>query len=711
MFDEYVAQLRYLEGTGREEFMKSVARIYERCQFESLTHISRGVLVVGEVQSGKTASFTGLSALAIDRGIPLVIVLAGTKKPLLEQTTARLAKDLNLNPGELDGEIVLIEQPVKRDLVALENIFLGHIGAVIVTCLKTAAGVRKATTVVDALRASRGNDPILVIDDEGDQAGLNIEHRRGRNSRTYSAILELRRRALKHAYVAYTATPQANLLIDLEDWLSPDFVVVLDSPPSYVGARDLFSVGAPFYRPIPLSEVGSATKPSFGDAPPFSLLQALAYFVCLCIYRKRGGLSIDPISMLIHPHSTMAVHDFYATWTRQIMDSWPELLLEFGAESLPAQLIQAAVEELARSVPSAHLTEVGMDDLSTLISEGREQLLETQVRVLNSDALRSSEQSIAWEEAHNWIVIGGQKLERGYTIENLAVTYMPRGPGGNIADTIQQRGRFFGHKRGYETALRGWLNPDIRDSFVDILDFEESARSELRIIDREGGSLKDWRRRFALTPSLQATREAVVSLDHRRVKLTAGWRFRQERLFDPELSHLRSLVEDTVEYWRSKGSPYPRDNRDVDPDERHHFVSVDLEEVITTLSDWPMGVQERFELDSLLQGLVLYGRRQPHLQAHILLMGNLKVRVRSRDKKSSGAPIESWRIDNLHQGRSGTYPGDGAMRTEDAVTIQIHNVKPRIDRYSETDFAPVLAVAVAWPVGFERQLLLQSDDS
>jgi len=92
-------------------------------------------------------------------------------------------------------------------------------------------------------------------------------------------------------------------------------------------------------------------------------------------------------------------------------------------------------------------------------------------------------------------------------------------------------------------------------------------------------------------------------------------------------------------------------------------------------------------------------------------MGNLKVRVRSRDKKSAGASIEAWRIDNLHQGWSGTYPGDGAMRTEDAVTIQIHNVKPRIDRYSETDFAPVLAVAVAWPVGFERQLLLQSDDS
>jgi hypothetical protein len=667
------------------------------------------VLVVGEVQSGKTASFTGLSTFAIDRGVPLVVILAGTKRPLLQQTTARLAQDLGIRVGDPSGEIVLVEQPVKRDLAELDEVFRSDESAVIVTCLKTAAGVRKATAVVNTLRALRKNDPILVIDDEGDQAGLNIAHKQGKHSRTYSAILGLRRQALKHAYVAYTATPQANLLIDLEDWLSPDFVIVLDSPRSYVGSRDLFSVGSTFYRPIPSSEVDSATKPSFGDAPPFSLMQALAYFLCLCIYRDRGGTKIDPISMLIHPHSTMVVHDFYETWTRQVIQGWPELLTEFGEESVPAQLLQAAVQELARSIPGAHLSELGMFDPSVLIQDAHAQLLGTQVRVLNSDSLRSTEQSVAWNTSHNWIVIGGQKLERGYTIENLAVTYMPRSPGGNIADTIQQRGRFFGHKRHYESLLRGWLNPEIRDSFIDIAEFEDNARAELRIIDLDGGSLKDWRRRFALTPSLQATRQAVVSLDHRRITLTAGWCFRQERLYDPELASLHGLIEETVERWQSDAVPYPRDNREVDDNELHHFLSVDVHEVIATLSDWPMDVYERIELDALLQGLTLYARRQPHLQAHIVLMSNLKVRVRSRDKRSAGGPIETWRIDNLHQGRSGTYPGDGSMRTEDAVTIQVHNVKPRIDRRDEKEFAPVLALAIAWPTGFERQLLLQDE--
>lgn len=711
-FNAYLSSLAFLNDSRLGHFRDETQRILSRTSPPSETSGTQAVLVVGEVQSGKTASFTGLMAMALDAGFRIIIVLAGTKRPLLRQTTSRLSRDLKLELREVSNGCLLIDSPRKKDYELVGSHLRDNPSAtVIITTLKTAPSIKRVSSLLAELGKQIDHVPALIIDDEGDQAGLNIAHRQGRESATYAAILGLRAAAPNHSYVFYTATPQANLLIDINDRLAPDSVVVMDAAETYVGGADLFGPGSTFYRPIPTSEVPAATTPAPTDDPPRSLASGLAYFLLCLIYAKEAKPSLLPMSMLVHPHSTMASHQRYFDWLTTMVSSWSLLLQdESTADALLAQFFAPARQELARTVPEAELSTLRLSDDEALKVEVDWALDSVSLRIMNSDRAWREFQDIDWTKSPGWVVIGGQKLERGFTLENLVVTYMPRGTGANTADTIQQRGRFFGHKRNYIALLRGWLNPDTRESFRSIVEHEDLYRAELRKIDESGESLDEWLRKFLLDPAMSPTRAPVISVSHRRLNLTQGWRFKQERLFDPALPLLQDLIRPQVEAWRSRSIPFDLDNRNVEEDSRHHVAAVDMHELLETLWVWPMHRLDREEFEVLLEGVAAFANRQSHLNAHLIFMSNLLERLRSADARSmNGAPEKDWQVDNLHQGRSANYVGDGEMKTDDALSVQIHFVSPRMDRSDTSPRHPVLALAVAWPVGFNRLMLLQTD--
>lgn len=708
-FQKYLKQLTFLDAAGKQDFTRATTKILSRCLDPRSNYSDRSLLVIGEVQSGKTASFTGLLTLAQDNGYQIIVLLAGTKISLQKQTTGRLEDDLMLTERDWTRNVVLASKPLKRETHAFASyLSLDSQRVLILICLKTEAGIRGATNVLKEVRNLGVQSVALIIDDEGDQAGLNIQHREGRQSTTYQAILGLREAAGRHSYVAYTATPQANLLLDLADSLSPQSVVVLESRPSYIGGKDLFRSGSPFYRPIPLSEVQIATQPLVTDSPPYSLMASLAYFLVALGYTQDAKFELDPVTMLIHPHSTMVVHNIYGQWINNILEAWDYYLSDpLIADQVINKFLLPARDELRRTISEEQINQVNFLDLENFRQCMHRAIKLVSVRVLNSSGNRNKQQDVNWSESKAWIIIGALKLERGFTIENLTVTYMPRGPGTNTADTIQQRGRFFGHKRKYLALLRGWINPDTRKSFQDYVEHEELMRKELREVDAAGKSLKDWARRFMLDPSMSATRSAVISLPHRRINFTEGWRFRQERLFAPTLNSMRFMVKDDIDKWKARSTPFAKDQRNLPLVKRHHVVAVDLTELLIALNDWPMHRDDRNEFDALLQALSVYAVRQRHIDSHVIFMNNLEERVRSGQKRDFYLPETEWSIDNLHQGRSNNYLGDSFMRTEDAVTVQIHNVVARRDASENAKHPPVFALAVAWPIGFDRALILQ----
>ena len=179
-------------------------------------------LALGKIQSGKTLSYTALVALAIDNGYRVTVVLAGTKNPLLAQNYARLCYDLETTRPS----VTPFRNPTpEQDMDVVGSVLHGG-GHALIVVLKNKRRIDDARRLIASPELR--NQPTLIIDDEGDEASLNTQFRRGRRSAVYDSILRLRDTLEVHAYVAYTATPQANLLIAGVDGLSPDFGILVE---------------------------------------------------------------------------------------------------------------------------------------------------------------------------------------------------------------------------------------------------------------------------------------------------------------------------------------------------------------------------------------------------------------------------------------------------------------------------------------------------
>ena len=188
-----------------------------------------------------------------------------------------------------------------------------------------------------------------------------------------------------------------------------------------------------------------------------------------------------PLSMLIHPSATTDLHKTYEGWVRGILHDRLRLALGSGStdavEEVRERLLRPAYDDLSSTGGTIVNNEVV--PLEDIMPRLHPYLHDIQVRVINS-AGGVEISPTEWGQHSGWILIGGAKLDRGFTVENLAVTYMPRGPGIKNADTIQQRGRFFGYRSDYVDLLRAWLNPDTLEVYRQYVDHERQMQKDLR---------------------------------------------------------------------------------------------------------------------------------------------------------------------------------------------------------------------------------------
>jgi len=252
----------------------------ESLRNEAVSILSRGVppivpegqetgLVVGYVQSGKTMSFTTVSALARDNGYPIVIVIAGTSVPLTEQSRRRLRADLRLeirtdrqwrhfhNPRTDNQDHVRIATALAdwrdADVPPEERC------TVLITVMKHHGYLNHLTHTLGQVDLT--GIPVLIVDDEADQAGLNNLINEGEESTTYQRLCALKSAIPHHTFLQYTATPQGPLLINLIDVLSPNFAVTLTPGPDYTGGRDFFLNEASLIREIPPDDLPTRNNP------------------------------------------------------------------------------------------------------------------------------------------------------------------------------------------------------------------------------------------------------------------------------------------------------------------------------------------------------------------------------------------------------------------------------------------------------------------
>lgn len=524
MFTDLLTANDALSSDEKDRLVIETTQILADCVDPSAAADVNTGLVIGYVQSGKTLSFTGLTALARDNRYQLVILLAGTTNNLVEQSYDRLRTDLEIDTNR-QWKLLTTQQKgfqgdelerVKSELARWKR-GKSRAKTVLIVCMKQHKHLENLAKHLAKLDLS--DVPTLIVDDEGDQAGINTKAKRNEESPTYARIMALRNQFPLHSYVLYTATPQAPLLISRIDALSPDFGRVLTPGEQYVGGQDFFSPAGQgdYVEMIPATDVPDPMNPP--TAPPASLLAALReFFVGVAIGLLEGqDRKGKNRSMMIHPSVPKNEHFMFARWVRQLKADWCDIL-DNPAHERHDELVNA-FRKSSDGLKKTYPTTFTFDDILDCLPEAVES---TAIMELNTRE-KARIPSIDWKGEYSWILVGGIGLDRGFTVEGLTISYMPRSTGVGNADNIQQRARFFGYKRGYLGLCRIYLTTENIDAFTDYVKHEESVRGSIKQHLESGQTLKDWRRTYFLDQSLKPTRSSVILLEMYQSKGRGGW--------------------------------------------------------------------------------------------------------------------------------------------------------------------------------------------
>lgn len=536
-------------------------------------------LVVGYVQSGKTANFTGITAKAIDAGYRLIIVLTGTIELLRGQTQRRLDRELvgeeNILGGRdrnnpdavrnvdyigdgdadwIDGkflrhEIDINSQPdvpaIKRlttasgDYKALKagldtldfrragelkdplkpmydpvNLFGTDVRLAVVK--KNKSVLEKLLRDLHDVHASLQEIPVLVIDDEADQASVNTtnpnraktkeEKERTAINKLISQILSEMPRA---QYVGYTATPFANVFVSPEDAVDifpSDFIVALEPSPAYMGGKDFHDLEPlPEDEPIDASNSNEAAfvrnlYAETNEAERGEIQRALDAFV-LSGAIKQWRSDDDPTLSFRH-HTMLAHESVKQTEHKELAELIEDVWATAGYNS-PAGLarLRALYESDFRIVHEARddwgtRMPHSFDELRVYIGEALNLITSAGSPVVIVNGSKESDyKAMDFATGRYWrVMVGGAKLSRGFTVEGLTVSYYRRRA--NAADTLMQMGRWFGYRPGYRDLVRLYIARDVvdgrgktydlYDAFTAIIQDEEAFRAQLRRFARLG---------------------------------------------------------------------------------------------------------------------------------------------------------------------------------------------------------------------------------
>ncbi|SET21840.1 Z1 domain-containing protein [Geodermatophilus poikilotrophus] len=501
-------------------------------------------LVVGQVQSGKTSNYTGLTCKAADAGYKLIVVFAGIHNSLRSQTQLRLDEGFlgsdsqhmtrgddsqrAIGAGALPGfgrlkAGTLTTSADNGDFRVAQARKLGlPVGdyPVLLVVKKHAKIIKYIHDWVTSMHGDPDpatgrlvvrDVPLLVIDDEADNASIDTNKE---ESGTPTAINREIRRLLhafdKSAYVGYTATPYANIYADPyedhddfgEDIFPRSFIESLQPPSNYFGPERVFGLTDDSRGPIPIhtaiedSEawmpVGHKKewKPREEDFPD-SLRNAMLDFLLTCAARRARGQVAVHNSMLIHVTRFQDVQDRVTEQIRSAL-LFVKDRIRHGDGGSGASIL----DELEQRWRTGHepatawfmaeddnVVEVSWDAVRTELLPAVERI---QIRTMNGNSRDALDYYEHRTTGLSVIAIGGNKLSRGLTLEGLSVSYYLRAS--RMYDTLMQMGRWFGYRPGYEDLCRLYTTSELRAWYREITLASDELRRELEDMAARGAT-------------------------------------------------------------------------------------------------------------------------------------------------------------------------------------------------------------------------------
>jgi hypothetical protein len=573
-YRKYLTHIKGWAETSVDKIDMISDEIMEDIEDPTITNrpFDRRGLVVGYVQSGKTANFMGIINKAIDSGYRIIIVLAGMHENLRQQTQERIDEEVlgmdtnsqnrqkrigvstlpgetyipidyftesNLNPkknGDFnirksrgtapssDRPILFVVKKNKSILTNLRDYFQHWI-----TIFDDDYTYKK-----DGL-AQFNNLPLLVIDDESDQASVNTKALRGKEGEESdpTAINNCIRQILnlfrQKVYIGYTATPFANIFIhhdNLHTVLGKDlfpfaFIKTLGAPSNYLGPKEVFGLndglenGFPIYRevhdagqPMPANGIDDTVfmpiRHQIDYVPtdlPDSLRQALKTFVIASAIRWHRGQENKHNTMLIHCTRYNAVQVALADLIDTEMTNIRNAILSDDLDMLSEMQnlyendFEQTSDEMNKVIPA-------WNDIIPLLSkvvikiEPKSLIINGTVRDILD--YKNKERTGLWV-----IAIGGDKLSRGLTLEGLSISYFTRSS--SLYDALMQMGRWFGYRTGFEDLCRIYTTPELFRWYRHIATAFEALRGEFIEMARLKLTPKDFGLRVEDHPDLMIT--------------------------------------------------------------------------------------------------------------------------------------------------------------------------------------------------------------
>ena len=482
-------------------------------------------MVVGHVQSGKTANYTGLICKAADAGYKLIVVIAGVHNNLRSQTQRRIDEgfvgrdsarllsrqtDMFVGVGRFHRE----RRPITftntiRDFNKMTatgvGIPLQNLPEPAVFVIKKNSSTLRNLLEWLSEHSARGgaesiDEPMLLIDDEADNASINIRPGAGEVSRINGQIRDLLHMFGRSCYVGYTATPFANIFIDPdtddqmrgEDLFPRSFIVSLDPPSNYFGATDVFLGDENTYiRHIEDNEdhlpIRHRKDFALSSIPP-SLMDAARAFIVGRAIRLGRGHEQQHCSMLVNTSRFTDVQHQLRNGIHERLDRMQRSIRVYG--ELPPE--DALLDPEIKALHAVWEREFCLTEFDWPQVQSRLHRAASPIRVVEVNSRSSGKLDyIGYSQSGlSVIAVGGFSLSRGLTLEGLMVSYFLRNS--MMYDTLMQMGRWFGYRPDYQDLCRIWMPEEARGWYEHVAESIEELRGELRSMEASNATPEEF---------------------------------------------------------------------------------------------------------------------------------------------------------------------------------------------------------------------------
>lgn len=552
-------------------------------------------LVLGYVQSGKTANFTGLINKAYDVGYTLVVILAGMHNDLRSQTQIRVEEEVvgivDRNTDEKKG-VALIRSDGSKQIETWttvdHDISSNNTNGIRNLTKPVLLVVKKNKDVLDALiellkqsiniSKENSNVAVLIIDDEADQASVDTSNAtKNEDPKTINRLIrELLELFKRKSYVGYTATPFANLLIDSgthhetagKDLYPKDFVVGLPRANGYCGPEEYFNTSGyeEDNKPLFIRTLSNMDTDLFDGIKkkehadrfteiPLSMKEAILSFLLVIAIRILRGQKDQHNSMLIHTsrlqHVQTTMKEIVEAGYREMAN---ELLYNPYSEVI-SQLQMLYIQDFVVIQKEAN-DKSEVFEWKSVLKVVKSIVNNIQIMEINGNSSDALEYHSYKEDGLNVIAIGGDKLSRGLTLEGLSISYYYRNT--NMYDSLMQMGRWFGFRREYMDLCRIYTSKDISSKFEHLSEVMVLLRAEF-----------DYLAKNHMTPDEYAIR----MLDNSKMHLTSlnkmgtatslplyNGSTQQTRVFDNNLDFYRDNMKATTKLIDTIEQPFLKES-------------------------------------------------------------------------------------------------------------------------------------------------------